>query len=119
VTNPYLNRLLGINHTMGLVAFVHTESKACSLSHVEHGVHGVHHVKLCLGWHMSFALCLRSPARRCLCVAVTGDGALACVRVHREDPGEGMMRTSVRPRSVASLLQSGACQVIGVGAVKA
>jgi hypothetical protein len=40
-----------------------------------------------------------SPARRCVCVAVTGDGARACVRVRREGPGEGAARTSVRLHS--------------------
>jgi hypothetical protein len=99
---------------MGLVACVHAESKACSLSHVEQGVHGVRRVELCRGWRTSLVLCL-SPARRSVCVAVTGDGARACVRVRREGPGEGAARTSVRPRSVASLLQSGVGQVFGVG----
>jgi hypothetical protein len=106
--------MLGINHAMGLVACVHAESKACSLSHVEQGVHGVRRVELCRGWRTSLVLCL-SPARRCVCVAVTGDGACACVRVRREGPGEGAVRTSVRPCSVVSLLQSGVGQVFGVG----
>jgi hypothetical protein len=106
--------MLGINHAMGLVACVHAESKACSLSHVEQGVHGVRRVELCCGWRTSLVLCL-SPARRSVCVTVTGDGARACVRVRREGPGEGTARTSGRPRSVASLLQFGVGQVFGVG----
>jgi hypothetical protein len=106
--------MLGINHAMGLVACVHAKSKACSLSHVEQGVHGVRRVELCRGWRTSLVLCL-SLARRSVCVAVTGDGARACIRVRREGPGEGAARTSVRPHSVVSLLQSGVGQVFGVG----
>jgi hypothetical protein len=66
------------------------------------------------GWRASLVLCL-SPARRSMCVAVTSDGARACVRVRREGSGEGTAKTSVRPRSVASLLQSSVGQVFGVG----
>jgi hypothetical protein len=91
---------------------VHAESEACSLSHVERV--SLACVVSSHGWHASLVLCL-SPARRSVCVAVTSDGARACVRVRREGSGEGAARTSVRPRSVASLLQSGVGQVFGVG----